>query len=145
MPKTMTLKEARTAYSLALEASQLSQGPIFVEHRGRLVAVIMSIEDYQQRFPDEYDAWRQEKLQRLEPNRTAFQQLLPELLKTHRNQFVAIYQEGLVDADPDRIVLVQRTRAQGYRPVYIQKVTKEPRVVELPSVTPGNVGNTVCI
>ncbi len=27
MPKTMTLKEARAAYSLAIEASQLSQGP----------------------------------------------------------------------------------------------------------------------
>ncbi len=106
-----------------------------MKHKGRLVAVIMSIEDYQQRFPDEYDAWRQEQLQCLEPNRIAFQQLLPELLKIHRNQFVAIYQGRLVDADPDRIVLVQCTRAQGYRPVYIQKVTKEPRVVELPSPT----------
>ena len=131
MPKMITLKEARTAYSLALEASQLSQGPIFVEHKGRLVAVILSIEDYQQRVHDEYDAWRQEQLQRLEPNRTAFQLLLPELLKIHRNQFVAIYQGRLVDADLDRIALVQRTRAQGYRPVYIQKVTKKPRVVTL--------------
>ena len=133
MPKTITLKEAQTAYSLAIEASQLSQGPIFVEHKGKPVAVIISIKDYQQRFPDEYDAWRQEQLRLLEPNRTAFQQLLPELLKTHGNQFVAIYRGGLVDADPDRIALVQRTRAHGYRPVYIQKVTKEPRVVELPS------------
>jgi prevent-host-death family protein len=83
MPKTMTLKEARTAYSLAIEASQVGQGPIFVEHKGIPVAVIMSIEDYQQRLPDEYDAWWQEQLQRLEPNRTAFHQLLPELLKIH--------------------------------------------------------------
>jgi len=135
MPKMITLKEARTAYSLAIEASQLSQGPIFVEHKGRLMAVIMSIEDYRQRPPDEYDAWRQEQLQRLEPNRSAFQQLLPELLKIHRNQFVAIYQGRLVDADPDRTALVRRTRAHGYRPVYIQKVTKKPRVVELPSPT----------
>ncbi|MFQ5812815.1 MAG: hypothetical protein ACE5I2_06455 [Anaerolineae bacterium] len=133
MPKTMTLKEARAAYSLAIEASQLSQGPIFVEHKGILVAVIVSIEDYQQRFPDDYDTWRQEQLQRLEPNRTTFQQLLPELLKTHRDQFVAIYQERLVDTDPDRVALVQRTRVHGYRPVYIQRVAKEPRVVELPS------------
>jgi len=144
MPRTMTLKEARAAYSLAIEASQLSQGPIFVEHKGKPVAVIVSIEDYQQRFPNEYDAWRQEQLQRLEPNRTAFQQLLPELLKTHENQFVAICQGRLVDADPDRVALIQRTRAQGYRPVYIQKVTKEPCVVELPSVIPGNVGNAIC-
>ena len=133
MPKTMTLKEAQAAYSLAVEASQVRQGPIFVEHEGRPVAVIMSIEDYRQIVAAEHDAWRQEQLQRLEPDRTAFQQLLPELLKTHRNQFVAIYQQRLVDADEDRVALVQRTRSQGYRPAYIQKVTPGPRIVEMPS------------
>jgi hypothetical protein len=50
MPKTMTLKEAQAAYSLSIEASQVSQGPIFVEYEGRPVAVIMSIQDYRQRF-----------------------------------------------------------------------------------------------
>jgi len=129
----MTLKEAQAAYSLSIEASQVSQGPIFVEHEGRPVAVVMSIEDYRQRFPTDHDAWRQEQLQRLEPNRAAFQRLLPELLKTHSDQFVAIYQGRLVGADPDRVALVQRIRTQGYRPVYIQKVTPEPRIVELPS------------
>jgi prevent-host-death family protein len=129
----MTLKEAQTAYSLAIEASQVSQEPIFVEQEGRPVAVIISIEDYRQRFAAESDTWQQEQLQRLEPNRTAFQQFLPELLKTHKNQFVAIHQGKLVDADSERVALVQRTRTKGYRPVYIQKVTREPRIVELPS------------
>lgn len=134
MPKTMTLKEAQAAYSLALDITQVGEGPIFVEHEGRPVAVIISIEEYEQHFQTAYDTWRQEQLQRLEPDRTAFRQLLPELLKTtHAGQFVAIYQEKLVDADPDRAALVQRTRDQGYRPVYIQKVTPEPRIVELPS------------
>ena len=133
MPKTMTLKEARAAYSLVIDASRVKQGPIFLEHEGRPVAVIVSIEDYEQYFHTAYDTWRQEQLQHLEPNRTAFRKLLPELLKTHEGQFVAIYQEKLVDADPDRATLVQRTRERGYRPVYIQKVTPEPRIVELPS------------
>ena len=134
MPKTMTLKEAQTAYSLAIETSQVSQGPIFVEHEGKPVAVIMSIEDYRRRFRTEHEAWRHKQLQRMEPNRSAFRRLLPQLLKSHNNQFVAIYQERLVDADPDRAALAQRTRARGYRPVYIQKVTQQPRVVELPSL-----------
>ncbi|MDH7486303.1 MAG: hypothetical protein QHJ81_08480 [Anaerolineae bacterium] len=133
MPKTITLKEARIAYSLAIEADRVSQGPIFVEHEGRPVAVIISIEEYRRHFPVEHEAWREEQLQRLEPNRTAFRRLLPRLLKTHRDQFVAIHQGKLVDTDPDRVALVQRIRAQGYRPVYIQKVTPEPRVIELPS------------
>jgi len=62
MPRTMTLKEAQAAYSLAIDASQVKQGPIFVEHEGRPVAVIISIEEYEQRFPAQYDAWRQERL-----------------------------------------------------------------------------------
>ena len=133
MPKTVTLKEMRAAYSLAIEASEVSEGPIFVEHEGRPVAVIISIEDYKRGFLSEHDTWRQGQLQRLEPNRTAFQRLLPDLLKTHKDQFVAIHQGKLVDSDPDRAALVQRTRAHGCRPVYIQKVTQEPRIVELPS------------
>jgi prevent-host-death family protein len=126
----MTLQEVRAAYALSIEASQADQGPIFVEHEGRPVAVILSVKDYEQRF----DAWQQEQLRRLEPNRSAFRRLLPELLKTYKGQFVAIYRGGLVDADPDRVALVQRTRNRGYRPVYIQKVTPEPRIVELPSL-----------
>jgi hypothetical protein len=129
----MTLKEIQTAYSLTTEISQVNQGPILVEHEGQLVAVIVSVRDYQRYFPAEHDVWRQEQLQCLGPNRTAFQRLLPELLQTHQDQFVAIYQGQFVDADPERVALVQRTRAQGYRPVYIQKVTSEPRIVELPS------------
>lgn len=133
MPKTMTLKEAQAAYSLAIKVSQINQGPIFVEHEGQPVAVVVGIEDYHRYFPSEHGAWRREQLRRLEPNRAAFQRLLPELLKTHKGEFVAIYEGRLVDTDADRATLVQRTRAQGYRPVYVQKVTEQPRVVELPS------------
>jgi len=133
MPKTITLEEARSAYSLAVDASEIHKGPIFVEHEGHVVAVIVSADEYQAHVPSAFDAWRHEQLQRLGPNRAAFQRLLPELLKTHKGQFVAIYQGRLVDADPDRAALVQRTRSKGYRPVYIRKVTAEPHVVELPS------------
>jgi len=130
MPTTITLKEAQAAYALTIETSQVSRGPIFVEHEGRPVAVILSVEDYEQRS----DAWQQEQLRRLEPNRSAFRRLLPELLMTHKGQFVAIYCGRLVDADPDRVALVRRTRDRGYHPVYIQKVTAEPCIVELPSL-----------
>jgi len=133
MPRIMTLKETQRAYSLAIEASQMDQGPIFVEHEGRPVAVIVSFEDYRRRFHVGRDAWQQEQLQRMTSNRAAFQQLLPELIETHRDQFVAFYRGRLVDTDPDRVLLIQRTRARGYRPVYIQRVTPEPRIVELPS------------
>jgi hypothetical protein len=94
----------------------------------------VKIDDYRRSVAwDEHEAWRQEQLGRLEHNRRAFQRLLPELLKTHTGQFVAIHQEKLVDADPDRAALIQRIRALGYHSVYIQRVISGPRLVELAS------------
>jgi len=133
MRRTLTLKDVQGGYSLTLGAAPMIQAPIFVEYQGQVVAVIVSIEDYRRQFAPDGDAWRQKQLQRLEPNRAVFKRLLPALLQTHRNQFVAIYEGRLVDADLDRAALLQRTRTQGYRPLYIQKVTAEPRCVELPS------------
>ena len=133
MPKTITLKEARAVYALTLDASQIGQGPIFVEHEGKVVAVILSLEEYQGRFARDFDVWCQEQLQHLEPNLSAFERMLPELLKTHLRQWVAIYQERLVDTDVERAALVERIRVHGYRPVYIDQVTPEPRIVELSS------------
>jgi hypothetical protein len=69
----------------------------------------------------------------LEDERAAFQRLLPELLATHRGQFVAIQDGSLIDADADESALACRTLAQWDRPVYIQEVRVEPRVYELPS------------
>ena len=134
MAKTVSLKEAQATYSISLDKADLEQGPLILEHEGEPVAAIISIEDYQ-RFVagQDYDTWRQEQLQSLQPEREAFRRLLPDLLKTYEGQFVAIHDGQVVDVDKDSATLARRTRAQGHRPVYIQKVMKEPRIVELPS------------
>ena len=94
MAKTVSLKEAQATYSLSLDKADLKQGPLIVEHEGEPVAAIISIEDYLRlvAVQDNY-AWRREQLQRLEPNRSGFQRLLPGLLKTHTGPFVA-YRDG---------------------------------------------------
>ena len=134
MAKTVSLKEAQATYSLSLTKTDLAQGPLILEHEGEPVAAIISIGDYR-RFvaKRDYDTWRQGQLQRLEPNRTAFQRLLPELLKTHKGQFVAIHNGEMVDADTDNRELAKRIYARKLFPVYIQLVSKQPRVIELPS------------
>jgi PHD/YefM family antitoxin component YafN of YafNO toxin-antitoxin module len=134
MAKTVSLKEARAKYSISLNKTDLAQGPLILEHDGEPVAAIISIEDYR-RFVagQDYDTWRQEQLQRLQPEREAFQRLLPELLKTHKGQFVAIYKGEMVDADTDNRELAKRIYARKLFPVYIQLVSEQPRVIELPS------------
>jgi len=127
-------KEARAVYSLPFDERQLTDRPLVLERQGEPVAVVISPEEYRAyREWRDRDAWRQQELRRLEPERQAFQRLLPELLKTRMGQFVAIYEGRVIDADPDNLVLAQRVHAQGYHPVYIQKVSPEPRTIELPS------------
>ncbi len=135
MPKTIELDETRAPYNLNLDVQALKQGPVFIEQNGNVIAVILDIAAYQQQATDDFDVWRQTQLQKLEPNRAAFQQLLPELLKTHSEHFVAIYQQRLVDADLNRAALIERIHARGYHFVYIQKVVPTPRVIELDSPT----------
>jgi hypothetical protein len=97
-------------------------------------ATDVSIEDYRRLTAgQDDDTWRQEQLQRLEPDRTAFQRLLPELLKTHKGQFVAIHKGEMVDADMDNRELAKRIYARKLFPIYIQLVSEQPRVIELSS------------
>ncbi len=71
------------------------------------------------RFPD----WERE--------REAFKRMLPELLKTHRDQYVAVYQEKVVDSGDDLIAVVLRVYARyGYVPTYADLVTDQPPRVE---------------
>jgi len=134
MAKTVSLKEAQATYSLSVDKADLEQGPIILEHEGEPVAAIVSIEDYRRLVAEQDDdIWRQEQLQRLQPEREAFQRLLPELLKTHKGQFVAIHKGEVVDADTDNRELAKRIYAGKLFPVYIQLVSEQPRVIELPS------------
>src|SRR5208282_6354559 len=63
----------------------------------------------------------------------AFLRLLPQLLATHRGQYVAIHEGKVVDSDPDDIALVQRVHARvGYVPIHVGLVTEQPVVVRVP-------------
>src|ERR1700720_3292371 len=73
------------------------------------------------------DKWRREQ--------RAFRRLLPELLKTHRGQYVAIHEGQVVESGPDKLDVASRAYARfGYLPIYVSLVTEEPvPPVRLPS------------
>jgi hypothetical protein len=72
----------------------------------------------------------------------AFRRLLPELLQTHRDQYVAIHEGQVVGSGPDQIEVAERAYDQfGYIPILVTLVTDRPRVVRIPSprvVRPGS-------
>lgn len=72
----------------------------------------------------------------------AFVQLLPELLRTYRGQYVAILGDRVIDSGPDRVELLTRVYAEhGYRPILCRLVTDQPPpVVRIPSVWLGRPG-----
>ncbi len=134
MSATVTLNETQATYTVPFDESVLAEGPVFLERKGRRVAVIIPADEF-----EAFRMWRdsrsrqQKPLDRLQGERAAFRRLLPELLKTHRGQFVAIRDGRLIDADTDESALAHRTIARGSEPVYIQEVRAEPRLYELPS------------
>jgi len=65
------------------------------------------------------DKWRREQ--------RAFRHLLPELLKTHRGQYVAIHEGQVVESGSDKLDIAGRAYARfGYVPIYVSLVTQEP-------------------
>ena len=134
MAKTVSLKEAQATYSLSLNKTDLTQGPVILEHEGEPVAAIVPIAEYR-----EFEAWRERySSPPLSPDdeweqaRQAFEQMRSKLLKTHEGQFVAILNNQVVDADAEIGTLARRVYARfGYRPIYMQKVTEQPRVARI--------------
>ena len=135
--RRVVLKEAHAPYTLAIEEEALSREPFILERDGEPVAAVIPITEYQA-----YRAWRetrgrdkkrQEDLEAFERERQAFERLKPELLHTHRGQWVAIYRGEVVEAGQDRSQVLDSVYDRfGYVPVYVQQVEERPRVYKLP-------------
>jgi hypothetical protein len=68
-----------------------------------------------------------------ERERRAFLRLLPELLQSHADQYVAIHNEQVVDSGPDDIALIRRVHERvGYVPIHVARVERQPRVARIP-------------
>ena len=163
MTRIITLKDAQATYSTAVAEVQSTGEPLIVEQEGKPTVVVIPFAEYQQlvarreserknarqaeqeaalqqeivhietsqRITDA--AWCQEQLVALRVERETFLRLLPELLKTHVGKFIAIQGESVLDSDVDESALARRMREQGHHPVYIERVTQTPTVIEFPS------------
>ena len=61
----------------------------------------------------------------------AFVQMLPELLKTHRGQYVAVHEGQVVDSGDDKLEVAGKAYAKyGYLPIYVGLVAERPLPAE---------------
>lgn len=71
---------------------------------------------------------------KFERERDTFLRLKESLLETHRGRFVAIHREAVVGIGDDERQLAERVYAQhGYVPIYIGRIERTRRVIEMPS------------
>lgn len=70
---------------------------------------------------------RQTDQDAFERERKAFERLKADLLRTHCGQWVAVFQEQVVEIGDDQMeVLDSVYRRFGYVPVYVQRVEEQP-------------------
>jgi excisionase family DNA binding protein len=133
--RVITVREPSAVYGVPLDEAVLAQGPVVLEREGRPVAALIAADEYRV-FQGwrRSRSWREEQLAHFQSERVAFQRLLPELLKTHAGQFVAIHDSRMVDADTNEGELAWRVIGRGLKPVYIGEVRSEPRIYDVPSL-----------
>jgi len=74
-----------------------------------------------------------EKLQRLDKAKVKFEQLLPELLKEHEGEYAAVVDDQ-VEIHEDKYKLFKIVLEKyGYKTMYVNKITREKRVIRLRS------------
>jgi hypothetical protein len=136
MARYLELNDVRENYAASIDPDQLDREPIILQQNGKPIGVVISAEQYQAfvewkknleqsvDFPPE---WRAEK--------AAFEQMLPDLLSTHRGKWVAVYKSQVVDSDAKIGELVWRAEKNlGDKPFFVGEVVEEPRVHHIPSV-----------
>ena len=76
------------------------------------------------------DKWRRE--------RRAFHRLLPELLKNHQGQYVAIHDGQAVESGTEKLEVAGRAYARfGYVPIFVSLVTDQPLApIRIPTPRP---------
>ncbi len=76
--------------------------------------------------------WREEQLRLTQADHDAFLRLLPDLLKDHRDEWVAIHQGQVVTFGREFGELIEKMHEDGYQDFYVQKIQESLRVIELP-------------
>lgn len=134
MPQTVQLKEPRAPYNVTIDTASVESEPLILTHGDEPVLAVVSYREYR-----EFAEWRERRqaksaqAEALERERRAFQQMLPILLNSHRDQFVAFKDGQLIDSDSDESKLVMRLyQGLGYVPLYIAPVRETERVYRIP-------------
>ena len=131
-----TLKEVSVPYTVNPEDEAIGRDIIIIRRNGEPVAVVMPYAEYTELLarPSTQSSEPASDNPGFARERAAFRRLLPELLKAHRGEWVAIVNEQALEFGPDFGSVILRVRKRfGQRPVYVQEILETPRVYKIGS------------
>jgi hypothetical protein len=129
-----TLREISAPYLVGADDQALGVETIVIQRDGRPIAVVVPYAEYAALIAHQSEppAPVESEPDELAHERAAFERGLPELLTTHRGEWVAIVDERPVEFGPDFGSVIRRVRARwGQRPVYVQEIREQPRVYKM--------------
>lgn len=122
-----TIKESRAAYTVSIDTTKPIAKPVVLKRAGRRIAALVPIAEYDQfvnwrkrqqrprrkpvvrpRKRASKHAWITEQEKILNQEFAVYERMKPELLKTHKDKWVAIHNGELVDFDDDETLLLER-------------------------------------
>jgi len=130
------LREVNAPYTVNSEDEAIGRDTIIIRRNGEPVAVVVPYAEYVELLarPSAQPSEPVSGDPDFERERAAFRRLLPELLKAHRGEWVAIVNEQAVEFGPDFGSVILRVRERfGQRPVYVQEILEKPRVYKIGS------------
>ncbi len=126
---TRTLKEVSVPYIVNAEDEAIGRDTIVIRRNGEPVAVVIPFAEYQAMMAQPVSS-----VPSFEQERAAFQRLLPELLKTHRGEWVAIVDGQPVEFGPDFSSVIAPVRQRfGQRPVYVHEISERAHIHKISS------------
>lgn len=138
MAKTITVKETKTQYAAAIKRVKSTRKPVVVEQNGKPFAVVIPYAEYQKlaelRESERKKTWHNEQLVILYQEQAVYERMKPDLLRTHKDRFVAIHHGELVDSDANEELLLERVDSKfGDITILVTQVSETPRVYHVNS------------
>lgn len=119
MTKKLVVRENRAVYMVDTETGEEQPMALVPQEEYRAFLAWREAQERVRQRQTDQDAFERE--------REAFERLEADLLRTHRGQWVAVFQEQVVESGDDQMeVLDSVYRRFGYVPVYVQRVEEQP-------------------
>jgi hypothetical protein len=125
MTKKLVVRENRAVYLVDTETGEEQPMALVPQDEYQAFLTWREAQEHVRQRQDGPDAFERE--------REAFERLKADLLRTHRGQWVAVFQEQVVGVGDDQMTVLDNVyRHFGYVPVHVQRVEEQPGRFKFP-------------